>query len=95
MKKFISPNYIYRIGGEEFAILLPSTTKKKAFELIENFRKICKKYCVINNQQTVTISGGISCYPYDAGNINDLIQNADQALYQAKKQGRDKICLFN
>jgi len=96
IKNYSPPNSVYRIGGEEFAILLANTKKEEAFTLAERIRVICKKYYffLASTKKTVTISGGIASCPEDATTSNELIKYADYALYKAKREGRDKICLY-
>jgi diguanylate cyclase (GGDEF)-like protein len=83
-----------RYGGEEFAVLLPDCPKKSAIELAHGLReKIEKQSIMLRRQQTrVTISVGIASFPEDARVKEGLIQRADQALYKAKKEGRDRVC---
>lgn len=80
--------HIYRYGGEEFVIIIPDTTSNDALAIGERLRKNVKKTC------GVTISIGISHYKELAGNINELLTNADKALYQAKRRGKDKVLLY-
>ncbi len=80
-----------RYGGDEFAILLPDTPKSGAYKLMERIRKnIASKFL----KEKVTISGGIATYPNDAKNFDELISFSDRALYFAKAQGKNRICLY-
>jgi diguanylate cyclase (GGDEF)-like protein len=80
--------HIYRYGGEEFVIIIPDTTANEALTIGERLRKNVKRAC------DVTISVGVSHYKELAGNINELITNADKALYKAKRAGKDKVSLY-
>ena len=80
--------HIYRYGGEEFVIIIPDTTANEALTIGERLRKNVKYAC------DVTISVGVSHYKELAGNINELITNADKALYKAKRAGKDKVSLY-
>lgn len=80
--------HIYRYGGEEFVVIIPDTTSLNALAIGERLRKSVKQSC------DITISIGISHYKELAGNINELITNADKALYEAKRKGKDKVLLY-
>ncbi len=81
-----------RYGGEEFCIICPDTGLKEAHILAEKLR-----YCVAEQKITyhaqeldsVTLSIGIANYPNHGQSSNDLLQQADNALYKAKEQGRN------
>jgi diguanylate cyclase (GGDEF)-like protein len=79
--------HIYRYGGEEFVVIIPDTTTHTALAIGERLRKNVKYSC------NITISIGVSHYKELAGNINELITNADKALYEAKNTGKDKVLL--
>ncbi len=81
-----------RIGGEEFAILLPDTSGQAAFEVAERIRAQLVRQPLIVNQATVsfTLSGGIATID-DHDYFESLIEHADQALYRAKAHGRNQI----
>ncbi len=90
---------IARYGGEEFAILLPETDKKSAGILAERIRKRIEKHPFeglegSTSEGNLTISGGVACYPGDGDNWEELIKNADEALYRAKNFTKNRICLF-
>ena len=80
--------HIYRYGGEEFVIIIPDTTANEALTIGERLRKNVKEAC------DVTISVGVSHYKELAGNISELITNADKALYKAKRAGKNKVSLY-
>lgn len=85
---------IGRIGGEEFAVLLPQTNLEKAFMIAERLRITISKAQIIFDKGTVfnfTASFGV----IDASsntNIDDLLIQADLALYKAKNSGRNRVC---
>lgn len=77
-----------RYGGEEFLLILPKADKKGAFAIGERIRLAVGK-ADYGFEQRITISGGVAEY-YNQ-EIEDLIESADQNLYQAKKKGRNQI----
>jgi diguanylate cyclase (GGDEF)-like protein len=88
-----------RLGGEEFIVLLPDTIQANAVRVAE---KIRQAVATINTPTPVTISVGVATCdctnPRDNnasidGLIDALLQSADQALYQAKDQGRNRVCV--
>ncbi|NCU26990.1 sensor domain-containing diguanylate cyclase, partial [Candidatus Nomurabacteria bacterium] len=88
-------NLIFRYGGEEFCVLLADCSKQKAEQLANEFRqRIAKERILLRRQETnITVSIGVASFPHDAQGKDDLIHKADLALYQAKKKGRDRVCV--
>ena len=82
-----------RYGGEEFVLVLPRASKAQAELRAEALRQAVKELEVAFTGETlrVTASLGVACYPDDAMTKNGLIDAADQALYQSKKNGRDRV----
>lgn len=93
-----SDHLIARYGGDEFVVLLPSTNKEQAFHYAENLREeISKMDCPIEGQidpVNITISVGISMFPADGRSTSDLVRAADEALYEAKNSGRNRITVY-
>lgn len=90
-----SPNVIVsRYGGEEFAIVLPRTDKKGAEDFAERIRRrVEERMFFLRREKTkVTISIGVATGP-NGGNLNQLISEADKALYKAKRAGRNRVCV--
>lgn len=84
---------IYRWGGEEFLILAPETNAKQAMQLAEKIRKIIESYRFDILGQ-ITISLGVAEFnPQTDANIDRTIRRADNALYVAKKEGRNRAAL--
>ena len=83
-----------RYGGEEFCVLLPDCSRTKALSLANELRKkIEAREIILRRQRThVTVSVGVSSFPKDAQGKDELIFKADEALYQAKESGRNKVC---
>ena len=84
---------VARIGGEEFVILLPSTTHKDAFIIAEKIRKEVETFQVKTKDSTIcfTVSCGVSSLKKEDNNIDDLIARADKRLYMAKNNGRNVV----
>lgn len=89
---------VSRMGGEEFSIILLDCSASKAVKIAERLRKNVENndfYISDNETIKITISIGISSYPKLTSQIDDLLENADIALYQAKNNGRNKVVSFN
>ena len=82
---------IARYGGEEFTVILPHADKNEAFIIAERLRENIHN---IENEKKLTVSIGISSFPQDAYKKEELIEYADQALYKAKHEGKDRVCAY-
>ena len=84
-----------RYGGEEFAIILPETDAEGALQIAERLRKTIGEQTFTADGKTfrITISMGIAVLPGDAKTKEELIEKADQALYHAKHNGRNRCVL--
>jgi diguanylate cyclase (GGDEF)-like protein len=87
---------IGRYGGEEFSIVLTETDKEKAQFVAERIRQAIeyKSIRVYDEDLKVTVSIGICEYPADGKNARELFDKADAALYQAKQEGRNRVCVY-
>lgn len=87
---------IYRYGGEEFTILLPQTNKHEARLIAERIRLSIEKYdfprAESSPEKKLTLSIGLATLPNDAITKDTLLAYADKALYEAKHQGKNRIC---
>jgi len=100
LKNMVRDNDIVaRYGGEEFAVILPATDQQGAKALGERIRKTVENYHFPNEEiqpnGTLTISIGAATFPENAVVLKDLINTADQALYYAKKNGRNQVIHFS
>ncbi|NRX14495.1 bifunctional diguanylate cyclase/phosphohydrolase [Clostridium beijerinckii] len=84
-----------RYGGEEFSIILPDANEEEAIQVAENLRKKieCTRFYGEESQPKgkVTVSIGVSVYPYKAKNDIELIKSADDALYRAKFFNKNRV----
>jgi diguanylate cyclase (GGDEF)-like protein len=80
-----------RLGGEEFALLLPGTDAVGAVKAAERIRKALASTS-IPNVGTVTVSMGVATAPEDAAAEEELVRVADARLYAAKARGRNQVC---
>ena len=90
-------DYTARYGGEEFAVIAPQTDKEGISVLAARIIDlIANKEFVLDNAQKVaiTISAGVATFGEDAKTKDDLVKRADEALYQAKKLGKNRVCMF-
>jgi len=87
---------IGRIGGEEFAILLPETNLQEASEIAERLREVVAHSEVVLEAGLplhFTVSIGVATLQDKGVNLDKLLSLADKALYQAKESGRNKVCV--
>jgi diguanylate cyclase (GGDEF)-like protein len=83
-----------RVGGEEFAVLLAQTNETNAFEVLERFRKAPENTRITlkdGTELSITVSIGYCDFFDGLHDVDHWINLADQALYQAKAQGRNRI----
>jgi diguanylate cyclase (GGDEF)-like protein/PAS domain S-box-containing protein len=85
-----------RYGGEEFLIILPNVTVAKTLEIAERWRKSFMGFTMPLGHSSIqtTISCGISVFPLDGNTGEELISNADKAMYQAKATGRNRVVVW-
>ena len=88
---------VARYGGEEFILILPEASLESSFVIAERIRRLVENtsFEVGRAQVKITISMGISNFPsHRAKSKEELVKMADQALYDAKREGRNKVCIF-
>ena len=84
---------IARYGGEEFIMLLPHTDKEGALKEAERLRRLIADQRFKSLNKVITASFGISSWPSsDIQHSDDLVTAADNALYMAKREGRNRVC---
>lgn len=87
---------VSRQGGDEFVVLLPALQVDNDVEIIAKkiLRAISAGHSINENTLHISASIGISFFPSDAANVDDLIKHADTALYDAKEKGRNRYQFF-
>ena len=95
VQKMLPAGIIARYGGEEFVIVLPGMGQEETFSFAESMRAKIAEHQFISaegDKIPVTLSAGLATYPLAADNHEDLLKLADEALYEAKNTGRNKVC---
>jgi diguanylate cyclase (GGDEF)-like protein/PAS domain S-box-containing protein len=87
---------VARLGGDEFTVILsdvgdPANAERIAGNLLQ---KMTECFQLGNEVAYISTSIGIAFYPDDADNLKSLLKHADQAMYAAKRQGRNQYCFF-
>jgi len=87
---------VARLGGDEFTVILSELddTKDVDYVVRKIIRRLAAPFQLGEHQVFISASVGITLYPHDSTDIEALLKNADQAMYQAKNQGRNRFCFF-
>ncbi|NJD61954.1 MAG: sensor domain-containing diguanylate cyclase [Deltaproteobacteria bacterium] len=92
-----SSDLVARYGGDEFVVLLASSNKERALGYSENLKEKITAMEIripgVEEPIRVTISGGIAMFPPDGQSTTELIRAADDALYDAKRTGKNKVAM--
>jgi len=90
-------DFAARYGGEEFVILLYNTSVAAAANIADKIRNIVRDSTVNadGSPLNITISLGVSSFPMPSMNAENLVKNADTALYYSKEHGRDQVSVYN
>jgi diguanylate cyclase (GGDEF)-like protein len=87
--------YVGRYGGEEFLLVMPDVDKDEGLRAAERIRSTIAEHpfphCQNQPLGRISISGGVASWPADDSSVESLIRCADEALYQAKGAGRDRV----
>lgn len=88
---------VFRYGGEEFCIVFPETTKEEAYKVAERIRQSIEEHYFEGEEhqpnKDLTVSIGVATYPTDVVSEEELINKADEAMYQVKKTGRNRVLM--
>jgi diguanylate cyclase (GGDEF)-like protein len=79
---------VARYGGEEFALILPSTDRAETRAIVDRLRRQIE---AVSSDPRVTISVGVATFPTDATTADELVAAADEALYESKRGGRNRV----
>ena len=84
----------FRVGGDEFALLLPACSAGDALELA---RSVVARLATVECRpgETISVSAGVATYPDDCVGRASLLRAADDALYRAKREGKNRACAFS
>lgn len=89
-------NLIFRLGGDEFVIIIPQTNENEcaimAKKILEKFQK---PFLIDNHEIIITPSIGISIFPKNSCNGEDLFKHADAAMYLAKENGKNSFRFYD
>jgi diguanylate cyclase (GGDEF)-like protein len=88
-----STDFLGRVGGEEFALLLPDTSARAAYHLAERVRERITKYPYLAGDMLIEVTASLGVAEYQSldGDIKSVLNRADEALYQAKQAGRNRV----
>lgn len=92
----VAPAGVYRLSGDEFAVLLPAVSLEQAFLRMEGLRlkvEAASSGFGLPDQRTVTVTVGVAQFPRDAKDAAGLMKAADAGLYSAKEGGRNQVGL--
>jgi diguanylate cyclase (GGDEF)-like protein len=84
---------VARIGGEEFAVILPETDKQGAVSFALRVRNVIEQELAssVGLDKTITMSFGVATYGEDGQSSNEMLKAADGALYDSKENGRNRV----
>lgn len=85
---------VIRYGGDEFVVLLPGMGRTAAYSVAERIVTNLEELSFATWQHKITVSIGIATYPHDTSDKRQLLLMADQAMYQAKDAGKDRIRMW-
>lgn len=89
-----STDAVFRIGGEEFLLILPGADPREACERLQAIcaQLAAREIASRGGDQRITLSAGLAHWPEQGQALDELLQVADAALYQAKRDGRNRVC---
>ncbi|MFI8579060.1 histidine kinase N-terminal 7TM domain-containing diguanylate cyclase [Ectopseudomonas khazarica] len=89
-----STDAVFRIGGEEFLLILPGADPDEASARLQSIcsQLAAREIATRGGDQRVTLSAGLAYWPQQGQALDELLHAADAALYQAKRTGRNRVC---
>ncbi len=89
---------VARWGGEEFLMVMPNVDREEALRAAGRIRRLIAATAFPHAEKQpsgrVTVSGGVAVWPMDSDDVDTLLRLADEALYAAKRAGRDRVCAW-
>lgn len=87
---------VARVGGDEFIVLLQDVASSDISRIVEKIvDSLSKPFLLGEKTLTITTSIGVATYPHDGADVNALIHNADSAMYEAKRNGKNGYRIFS
>ena len=87
-------DFVCRYGGEEFVLILPEASIESVRQRAEELRASVRLLKIRFREKSLelsTVSLGVAVFPENAGDVDSLVRSADEAMYQAKREGRDRV----
>lgn len=82
----------FRLGGEEFAILLPEVDDKNSYKIAERIRKVIENHNIRKDDKIISYTASFGITTFKKGeNVDELLKRADEAMYKAKKSGKNRV----
>ncbi|MFC6051382.1 diguanylate cyclase [Acinetobacter sp. Ac_877] len=95
-KQLASHEKLLRIGGDEFLLVIEDSTLEYATYTAERIHQIVQEgFSIVGKEINISISIGIALFPEHGNNLQDLLMNADSAMLNSKKQGRNTYSLYS
>lgn len=86
----------YRMGGDEFVIIVPPRCNEQFDRIISDIKAVFSRpYYLKDGEYYCTMSMGIVKFPEEGESVSDLVQKADVAMYEAKKSGKNRVATYN
>ena len=96
LNQFHPPHIVSRYGGEEFCLVLSDINQQESFDLLDGLRELIAEHCfILDDDDMLQITVSIGVYTGRLDNLKDALKWADQGLYQAKEDGRNRVVLIN
>ncbi|MCX6008005.1 MAG: GGDEF domain-containing protein, partial [Chloroflexi bacterium] len=86
-----------RLGGDEFIVLLPEISSDETLEIIAGriMQAVSVPFSISEKEIALSVSIGIAVFSQELSGLNELIKNADMAMYAVKQQGRNGYRIYN